>query len=147
MKRPYNLKYKIKSEINIVPFLDVLLVLLIVFMMIPSKLLIQKGFEVHLPNSNVTTEIFKNNKFLITIEILGSGMFNLMINNQRIQHIPSNKLIAELHTIMTTHSDIVCLIAASKEEKYQEITQVLETLKNIGINSIGMITNSYKYNN
>lgn len=143
MKKQHNLKYEIKSEINIVPFLDVLLVLLIIFMIMPSKLLIQQqDFKVNLTeNSNVTTDVVKNKKFLITIEILGVGMYDLIAGNKRISNISSDALISEIYSIKITNPNITCLITASKEEKYNEIVQALNILNNIGINSIGMITN------
>lgn len=140
MKKQRNLKYEIKSEINIVPFLDILLVLLTIFMMIPSKLLIeQTGFEVNFPNNNIKTNTIKNSKCLITIEILGMGVYNLIINDKKILRLSLSMLISEINFIQSTNSKLMCLIAASKEEKYNEIIQILNVLNNIGINSIGMI--------
>lgn len=135
------MKYKINSEINIIPFLDILLVLLIVFMMMPSQLLIQHGFEVQLPTQDTVKNIVKDKKFLITIEILGAEIYNLTMNDQYISHIPFTQLISKIQFVTLNNSEIVCLIAASKEEKYNEIIKILNTLNKLGINSIGMITN------
>lgn len=141
MKKQHVLKYEIKSEINVVPFLDILLVLLIVFIMMPSKLLIQQGFEINLPNSDAKTEIIKNKRFLVTIEILKTGVYNLSTDHKNIKNIYLNQLMSEIKTELVTHANITCLIAASKEEKYNKIIQILNMLNNIGINSIGMLTN------
>lgn len=147
MKKLRNIKYEIKSEINIVPFLDVLLVLLIIFMMMPSKLFIQQqNFKEQFSNHELTTDNIKNNKFLITIEILGVGIYDLIINNNRISNISTDQIISEIHSIKITNPNVVCLIAASKEEKYHEIVQILNILNKMGINSIGMTTNTINTN-
>lgn len=141
MKKQYDLRYKINSEINIVPFLDILLVLLMIFMIIPSKLLIQQqGFEVHLPIGDATIHLTKNKKFIITIEIIKAGIYNFLVNDKKISHISLSTLVSEINSVKLTNSNFVYLIAASKEEKYNEIIKILSILNNIGINSIGLIT-------
>ncbi|URJ30311.1 biopolymer transporter ExbD [Candidatus Blochmannia vicinus (nom. nud.)] len=132
-------KRAIKSDINIIPFLDILLVLLIIFIIIPSKLI--QSFEVNLPNSEVATNIINNEKLIMTIEILGMGLYNLIINNKHIKQICLNQISSEIsHQIYIT-PNITCLIAASKAVAYDEIIKVLSLLSNIGVHSIGMITN------
>lgn len=142
MKRQqYLKKYEIKSEINIVPFLDILLVLLIIFMMMPSKLFIQQqNFEVHVSNSDKKTDSIKNKKIFIIIKILGSNIYDLIINDTKLSSVSSNQLISKIHSIKNTNPKLACLISANKEEKYNEIVQVLNILNDIGIHSIGMIT-------
>lgn len=142
MTRQYHLKYKIKSEINVIPFLDILLVLLIIFMIMPSKLLMmqQQNFEIDLPKHDATSNFIKNKKLLVTIEIIKADNYNLIINDKKILHISLNTLISEITTTTLNNPNFTYLIAASKEEKYNEIITMLNALNNIGINSIGLIT-------
>lgn len=141
MRKQNNPKYKINAEINIIPFLDVLLVLLIIFMIMPSQLLIRQGFEVQLPTQDTVKNIIKDKKFLITIEILGAEIYNFTTNDQFASHIPFTQLISNINHAKINNPESICLIAASKEEKYSEIIKILNVLNKIGINSIGMITN------
>lgn len=148
MKKQRKLKRDIKSEINVIPFLDILLVLLIIFMMMPSKLMIQqKNLEVHLPSHHTTKNINNENKFLIIVEILGMGVYNFTVDNVKMLHLSLNELISEINSAKVINPNLTCLIAASKEEKYNEIIQILNMLNNIGINSIGMMTNSVQIQN
>lgn len=141
MKTQYYPKYQIKSEINVIPLLDILLVLLIVFMVIPSQILMQQqNFEIHLPKQDKISNIIKNKKFLITIEIIAVDTYNLIVYGKVISHISLNALILEITSKKLTTSNFTYLIAASKEEKYNEIIKILNILNNIGITSIGLIT-------
>ncbi|URJ30047.1 biopolymer transporter ExbD [Blochmannia endosymbiont of Camponotus sp.] len=133
------IKRAIKSDINIIPFLDILLVLLIIFIIIPSKLI--QSFEVNLPNSEVATNIVSNEKLIMTIEILGMGFYNLIINNKHMKKICLDQISSEVNNQIYITPDITCLIAASKAIAYDEIIKVLSLLSKIGVHSIGMITN------
>ncbi|AGC03614.1 protein tolR [Candidatus Blochmanniella chromaiodes str. 640] len=138
MKRK-RIRNTIKSDINIIPFLDILLVLLMIFMLIPSKWI--QSFEVNLPNSPVTPNIINNEKLIITIEILGMGFYNLIINTKHVEKVRLDQISSEISHQTHIAPNITCLIAASKTVEYDEIIKVLNLLNQIGIHSIGMITN------
>ncbi|URJ25396.1 biopolymer transporter ExbD [Candidatus Blochmannia ocreatus (nom. nud.)] len=139
--RKQNIRNKIKSEINIVPLLDILLVLLIIFMTIPIKL-IQK-FEVNLPNSDITKNFIKNEKITITIEILNKGLYNLVLDNTKIGPMPLTQLSSEINSQIHSNktANTLCLIAASRTTTYNEIVVILNLLQINGIHSVGILTN------
>ncbi|WP_159714169.1 biopolymer transporter ExbD [Blochmannia endosymbiont of Camponotus nipponensis] len=140
MKRK-RMRHMIKSDINIIPFLDILLVLLMIFMIVPSKLI--QSFEVNLPNSAVTTNILNNEKIMITIEILRMGLYNLVINNKHTEQLRLEQISSEISNQMRINPNISCLIAADKTIEYDAIIKVLNLLNNIGVHSIGMITDPF----
>lgn len=137
--KKHHLRLKIQSEINIVPFLDILLILLIVFMMIPFQLM--QGFQVNLPNSTKSTDIISDHKSVITIEVLDFELYNFIFNMRQINKIKLEQLSLEIQNTAHIYPNTVCLIAASKTIKYNEIIKILTLLNSIGIKSIGMITN------
>ncbi|CAD83403.1 tolR protein [Candidatus Blochmanniella floridana] len=138
MKKKH-LRYTIQSEINIVPFLDILLILLIIFMMMPFQFM--QGFHVDLPSSSKSVDVIKNYKSIITIEILDTGLYNFILNMKKnINNINMEKLSAEIQNAIHINSNSVCLIAASKTIKYNEIIKILNLLNSIGVESVGMIT-------
>lgn len=130
----------IQSEINIIPFLDVLLVLLVIFMIIPYKFI--QGFEVNLPNSTKTMNLIDCNKFTLTIEIIKTGLYNIISNDEYINNIHLDQLNLEINKRICKHPDMVCLLAASKTMQYNELIKVLGLLRNNGVHSVGMITSS-----
>ena len=68
-------KRKLNAEINVVPYIDVMLVLLIIFMVL-SPLLIQ-GIEVNLPQTDTTRMATKNEPLVISIDQNGNYFMNL----------------------------------------------------------------------
>ena len=68
-------KKELKAEINVVPYIDVMLVLLIIFMVL-SPLLIQ-GIEVNLPNTDTTKMSVQNEPLVISIDNKGNYFINV----------------------------------------------------------------------
>ena len=68
-------KKKLTAEINVVPYIDVMLVLLIIFMVL-SPLLIQ-GIEVNLPQTDTTKMSVQNEPLVISIDKRGGYFINL----------------------------------------------------------------------
>ena len=68
-------KKSLKAEINVVPYIDVMLVLLIIFMVL-SPLLIQ-GVEVNLPNTDTTKMSVQNEPMVISIDKNGNYYINV----------------------------------------------------------------------
>ena len=66
---------KLHAEINVVPYIDVMLVLLIIFMVL-SPLLIQ-GIEVNLPQTDTTKMTIQNEPLVISIDATGNYYLNL----------------------------------------------------------------------
>lgn len=131
-------KYMIQAEINVVPFLDILLILLVIFMMLPSQLI--QSFEVNLPNSTITTNIIHTHKSSLTIEVKETGLYNVFINNKNIKNVRLDQLHAIINNIDCISSNMICWIAASRNVEYDAVVQVLNILSSIGISAVGMIT-------
>ena len=68
-------KKNLKAEINVVPYIDVMLVLLIIFMVL-SPLLIQ-GIEVNLPKTDTTKMTVQNEPLVISIDEVGKFYLNI----------------------------------------------------------------------
>ena len=68
-------KKKLKAEINVVPYIDVMLVLLIIFMVL-SPLLIQ-GIEVNLPKTDTTKMTVQSEPLVISINSSGEYFINV----------------------------------------------------------------------
>jgi biopolymer transport protein TolR len=132
-------KETVKSEPNVVPLCDVLLVLLIIFMIVTP--LIQKGVEVKLPSAQFTADVPESPPVVLSIQRSTSPQdkgFRLYINSDRVTlETLQNKLeeafltVPEKKLYLRMDQDLEFGILAD---------QVLNLIKASGIEIIGIIT-------
>ena len=120
------------SEINVTPFVDVMLVLLIIFMV--AAPLVQHGVDVELPKANsknVTAE-----EELLTITLTKDK--KIFLNKMEIEIVQLNE---KLLRIFKQRTDNQLLFKADKDLPYEFVIQVMAEIKNAGIEKLGIITN------
>ena len=112
------------AEINITPFTDVVLVLLIIFM-IATPLIIGSGIKVNVPKAFTSKP--DEDKFL-TVSI--DAQENLYLNEKKIS---LNELAALITESTRKGSKIMVKINGDKNIKYKTIIDVLSTMRNSGV--------------
>jgi len=129
---------KFKSEINVVPYIDVMLVLLIIFMVMPSA---TDPSIVDLPNAEKST---KPPSDYVQIVIKPNGALSIGVKGKG-EDAPEtapnrDALVKKLRTLHETHPDYPVLIAGDKESKYDDVIQLISEAKKMGINRVGLST-------
>ncbi|USX12841.1 ExbD/TolR family protein [Oxalobacteraceae bacterium OTU3REALA1] len=129
---------KLKSEINVVPYIDVMLVLLIIFMVMPSA---TDPSIVDLPNAEKST---KPPSDYVQIVIKPNGALSIGVKGKG-EDAPEtapnrDALVKKLRTLHETHPDYPVLIAGDKESKYDDVIQLISEAKKMGINRVGLST-------
>ena len=130
---------EVKSEINIVPLLDVLLVLLLVFM--ATAPIISQSVEVDLPQASkskmVTSD--KDNKPVI-LEVSGIGQYSILVNNNRKAQLSEDDIIVEVQGLLAANPETIFLIGGAKDVPYEEVIKALNLLQQAGVSSVGLMT-------
>ncbi len=116
------------SEINVTPFVDVMLVLLIIFMV--TAPLLQQGIDVNLPQAK-GKELTPTERVVITIKKDGKIYLN-----------KTGASINELKTKLASMSDRDIFLKADKDVPYGIVIEVMGELREIGIEKLGMVTES-----
>ncbi|GBE06867.1 MAG TPA: protein TolR [Nitrospirae bacterium] len=116
------------SEINVTPFVDVMLVLLIIFMV--TAPLLQQGIDVNLPQAK-GKEMSPAERVVITIKKDGRIYVNKKIT-----------AMEQLKTLFATTADRDVFLKADKDVPYGIVVQVMGELREIGIEKLGMVTES-----
>lgn len=122
------------SEINVTPFVDVMLVLLIIFMVAAPLLTV--GVPVELPKTAASALPQEEEEPLtITIELSGQ----LSIQNTE---IADQDLIGRLRAIAAERNDDKVFLRADGAIPYERVVQVMGALNNGGFSNIGLVTDT-----
>lgn len=130
MKRHY--KRRIISDINVTPFVDVLLVLLVIFMVAAPML--NGNIEVNLPKGSNKSEI-SNASEKVIISIKNDGQ--LYVNDQNIK---LSELKRKLLNVTANDLDRTILIKADKKLNYGMVMDIIKKINDIGFKSASLIT-------
>jgi len=114
------------SEINVTPFVDVMLVLLIIFMV--TAPLLQQGIDVNLPQAK-GKEMAPAERIVITIKKEG-----------KIYLDKSSVTIKSLKAKLASKTNKEVFLKADKSVPYGMVVQVMGELREIGIEKLGMVT-------
>ncbi|MCG8706942.1 colicin uptake protein TolR [Brenneria sp. 4F2] len=129
---------ELKSEINIVPLLDVLLVLLLIFM--ATAPIITQSVEVDLPDATDSKTVSSNDNPPVIVEVSGVGQYSLVIEQNRMEQLPAEQIVAEARTRLSENPKAVFLIGGAKDVPYDEIIKALNLLHQAGVKSVGLMT-------
>lgn len=124
--------HKPMSEINVTPFVDVMLVLLIIFMV--AAPLLTTGVEIELPET-AASALPAQEEQPLTITMTAEGQ--LLIQDTV---IPMENLIPKLEAIASERSSNKIFLRADGGIPYEAVMQVMGALNAGGFNSIGLVT-------
>ena len=129
---------ELNSEINIVPLLDVLLVLLLIFM--ATAPIITQSVEVDLPDATESQAVSTNDDPPVIIEVSGVGQYSVVVEKDRMDQLPPEQVIAEAQRRLESNPKTVFLIGGAKDVPYDEIIKALNLLHSAGVKSVGLMT-------
>ena len=127
-----------KSEINIVPLLDVLLVLLLILM--ATAPIITQSVEVDLPDATDSKTVSSDDNPPVIVEVSGVGQYTIVVDHQRMEQLPEQQVIAEATSRIQANPKTVFLIGGAKDVPYDEIIKALNMLHQAGVKSVGLMT-------
>jgi biopolymer transport protein ExbD/biopolymer transport protein TolR len=122
------------AEINITPFTDVLLVLLIIFMIL-AALVAPPGFEKELPNKNPNNSTQNKNKNDIEVDVNNKGV--IFVDGQKTDEQGIYRMMYEAEKKKPHHH--VSIIADAKAP-YGIIIRILDAAKQAGLEDVGFVT-------
>lgn len=122
------------SEINVTPFVDVMLVLLIIFMV--AAPLLNPGVPVQLPET-AANPLPSENEPPLTVAIDADG--NVTIQSEP---VALNSLIGTLRAIVAERDDDKVYLRADGRNSYETVMQIMGALNAAGFNNIGLVTES-----
>lgn len=129
---------KVVAEINVVPYIDVMLVLLIIFMVL-SPLLIQ-GIEVNLPKTDTTKMTVQNEPLVISIDEMGKFYLNI---GEEVLPISIDELKRKSAIIYDANPEIEVVFQSDKDVTFDSVAKAMAAVQSVGISKIGIVTTGY----
>ena len=122
----------VKSDINVTPLVDVMLVLLIIMMIVAP--LLQQGVTVTLPKATNTTEKPETQgQTVVAIDSDGRFYVNAV-------EVPKDRLQLRIAEIFETAETRVVIIKADVDVEYAAVMEAMDQLRASGIEDMGLIT-------
>jgi biopolymer transport protein TolR len=119
------------SEINVTPFVDVMLVLLIIFMV--TAPMMQQGLEVDLPETTTQPMHLKDNSLVLTVKKDGSVSIANAV-------VPPDELGEKLKAILEGRESEDIFLRADKEAPYGAVVKVMAAAREGGAKTLGVVT-------
>jgi biopolymer transport protein TolR len=126
----------VKSDINVTPLVDVMLVLLIIMMLVAPML--QQGVSVRLPTAENTTDKPETQEQTV-VAIAANG--SMYLNAKPLQEA---ELATRINEILETRKEKVVLIKADEDAQYGTVMAAMDQLRQAGVEDIGLITERKK---
>ncbi len=121
-----------KSDINITPLVDVVLVLLIIFMVITP--IVQMGYAVQVPPKVETAAPAPqdSNQVIVRLDAEGRAWINK-------QQIPKSEFPAKLREVLTGRASKVIFFAADGELPYDQVADFMDVCRDNGAQNLGIV--------
>jgi biopolymer transport protein TolR len=128
------------SEINVVPYIDVTLVLLIIFMI--TAPLVQTGVDVDLPQAD-TAAVEQKNEPPVIVSIDEKGQYYIDIGEREDEPVDADVLLYRVAAVLRNKPETQIYIRGDHTVSYGKVVTVMAALKNAGVPSVGLMTSSF----
>ena len=133
-------KRKRISEINVVPYIDVMLVLLIIFMV--TTPLLSQGVKVDLPKAAAKVLPSENVPIIVSVDQKGNYFLNIATSPSA--PISAADLSQQVSVSLQKNQDRKVYVRADQSVDYGKVVAVMVTLQQAGAGSVGLMTDSPK---
>ena len=134
-------KRKLKAEINVVPYIDVMLVLLIIFMV--TAPLLNLGVDIDLPQSSAKSIQDKQDPVIVSVD--RSGRLFLTLQGDANREVTREEMVAKVKAFVSQRPNVPVYVAGDANASYQTVYDVLSTLQtDAGVARAGLMSTPTK---
>ncbi len=131
-------KRKLIAEINVVPYIDVMLVLLIIFMV--TAPLLTQGITVELPKAGAEPIQDIPNHPPLVLSVDAAGNLYINVGDDEDQPASAKEIVARTSKVLRSRPDTPILIKADKDVPYGNVVGAMVLLQQGGAKNVGFIT-------
>lgn len=137
MARSNSSRRRLVSEINVVPYIDVMLVLLIIFMV--TAPLLKQGVDVDLPTAPANPLDVKSPEPIV-ISVDRKGEMYLSIASTPDSSIDKDALVDQVQSALAKQPDRPVMVRGDANGPYQNVVRTLVLLQKANVGSVGLVT-------
>ena len=127
---------KLKSEINVVPYIDVMLVLLIIFMV--TAPLLSLSVDVDLPKSQARAVDSRKDPVIVTVD--AEGRYSLTVQGGKAEPLAGEELGGRLAAFAAQNPDVPVFVAAPGTVEYQKVMDTMALVQAAGVPKVSLMS-------
>ena len=131
-------KRKLMGEINVVPYIDVMLVLLVIFMVTAPML--TQGIEVSLPKANSEPIDSVSNHEPLVLSVDAEGNLYINVGDDEDEPTTGKQVVARVGAVLRNRPDTPILVKADRAVPYGNVVGAMVLLQKGGALNIGFVT-------
>ena len=129
-------KRKLKADINVVPYIDVMLVLLIIFMV--TAPLLNLGVDIELPQSDAKSMQEKKDPVIVSVD--PAGNYFLTVEAGSNEAVTRDVLEAKMRAIVNQNPQVPVFVAGDGSANYQKVMDAMVLLQRAGVERVGLMS-------
>lgn len=127
---------KLKAEINVVPYIDVMLVLLIIFM--ATAPLLNLGVDVDLPDSNAKSINTDKKPIIVSVDV--NGNYRIAVGDSPSEAVNPATLSARIEQLTQSNKDLTVFVAGDNDASYSDVYGAMVLLQQAKVARVGMMS-------
>ena len=130
-------KRRAVAEINVVPYIDVMLVLLIIFMI--TAPIVQQGIEIELPKV-AANSLQPDQQEPIILTVSKTGEYYLNVGDNLKKPVSDEVVMQRVALVLKQKPQIPVLVRGDKDVDYGSVTTAMVLLQSAGVEKVGLMT-------
>lgn len=137
MIRKHKKKHTLNADINVVPYIDVMLVLLIIFMVTAPML--TQGVKLDLPQASADpVDASDVEPMIVSVDV--QGAFYINVGGDELEAISSQEVKSRIAKVLRSNPRKLILVRGDKDVTYQQIISLMSLIQGAGASSVGLVT-------
>lgn len=128
-------RHRPMSEINVVPYIDVMLVLLVIFMI--TAPLLKTGVDVDLPNADAKPQEVESEPLVATVD--SDGKFYLNVGEDPEAALSEQRLVTLASAVIRRNPERRVLVRGDKAVNYEKVVRLMALLQRAGVPQVGLV--------
>jgi biopolymer transport protein TolR len=133
-------KRRLMAEINVVPYIDVMLVLLVIFMV--TAPLLTQGIDVQLPEAAADPIVTPQNQEPLVLSIDADGDLYLSVGDDEDAPLSAERVVELASAVLRRNPKTPVLVNADQRVAYGAVVQAMVLLQQAGATNVGFLTDA-----